>query len=179
SSIPQDGSDAVLVAFDDVAALLCFADCLPLVLVAPTGAFCVAHCGWKGTVAHLASKVALRLAKVSSCDPAQFNVYIGPYIHVECFDVGDQVAAQFAAEFPSGVSVRDTMSAQRRVDLGAAVTCDLLGCGIAPERIADVGKCTVCDQEHFFSYRASSGTCGRHGALAVRIGDSEGRVEYC
>ena len=45
-----EGSDAVAVGCDDVAALLCFADCAPVIIVAPSGKFAVAHCGWRGVV---------------------------------------------------------------------------------------------------------------------------------
>ena len=41
-----EGSDAVVVGCDGVAALLCFADCAPVIIVAPSGKFVVAHCGW-------------------------------------------------------------------------------------------------------------------------------------
>ena len=59
---------------------------------------------------------------------------------------------------------------ERHVDMGAALRCGFASMGVASERIADVDMCTVCDAgERFYSYRASGGTCGRHGAFAARI----------
>lgn len=174
----RTGSDAVVIGLEDVAALLCFADCLPLVLVAPTGTFSVVHCGWKGTVGHLAAKAARRLSEVSACEPAHFNAYIGAYIHPECFEVDEDVAFRFAAEFSPSVAIADAASGRWHVDLGASVVQDLMKCGLTPERIVDVGKCTVCDTDHFFSYRASGGTCGRHGAFAVRLNEGEKHIEH-
>ena len=53
------------------------------------------------------------------------------------------------------------------LDLARALACDLGGAGLAAERIADAGACTACRLDDYFSYRASGGTCGRHGAIAV------------
>ena len=43
-----EGCDAIVCTAHDVPVLLCFADCVPVVLVAP-GGFAVVHSGWKGT----------------------------------------------------------------------------------------------------------------------------------
>lgn len=170
----REGADAVLVTASEGAALLCFADCLPLILVAPSGAFAVVHAGWRGAVACIASKAARKLADAevaagrfanSQEAAGQCNAYLGPYIHSECFECGPDVQRRFVERFgeqcaPDG----------RHVDLGAAVRADLASAGFAPERIADIGSCTACDAERFYSYRASGGHCGRHGAIAGRRG---------
>lgn len=165
----ERGCDAVVVDCLGVAGLLCFADCLPLILVAPTAAFSVVHCGWKGTLAHLASKAAQALVQQSGCAPASINAYIGAYIHAECFEVEEDVAQDFLYNFEPGVAYCNSETGKWHVDLGAAVRHDLFSCGISSERVSDINKCTVCNKERFFSYRASGGTCGRHGALAVQI----------
>lgn len=157
------GADGVVVDRAEVAALLNFADCLPLIMVAPTGAFAVVHCGWRGTVAHLARIAAHRLAKGASCDPAAVNAYIGPHIRSECFEVGPEVAQQFFKEFGSGVLADEG----RHVDLAAAVTADLSAAGLDERRIADAKVCTQCHRDEYFSYRATGGCCGRHCAAAI------------
>ena len=59
---------------------------------------------------------------------------------------------------------------QGHVDLRNALEVQLLEAGALAERICDMGTCTVCDGgEEFFSYRLTQGTCGRHGAFAVRV----------
>ena len=45
------GADGVAVAVPDVTALLCFADCTPVIVVSPSGAYAVAHAGWRGALA--------------------------------------------------------------------------------------------------------------------------------
>ena len=83
----RDGSVAVLISCDGVAALLCFADCVPLVFVAPNASFVVVHCGWRGVALHLARKAFEQLVQQSSSNPADINIYIGAFIHHGCFVV--------------------------------------------------------------------------------------------
>ncbi len=164
-------ADAVLVNAPDIFALLGFADCVPLIFVAPTGAFVVAHSGWRGTYGHIAPKALTALARVAAQAEgsapesvvSQCNVYIGPYIHKECFQVGSDVYQLFADEFGSEV-----LWGEDHVDLGAAIRKDLLDAGADEARVVDVGLCTVCHADRFYSYRAEGGVCGRHGAFAFR-----------
>ena len=160
-----EGSDAVVVGCDGVAALLCFADCAPVIIVAPSGKFVVAHCGWRGVVYGAWATALSTLCELTGEPPERFNVYIGPYIHACHFEVGEEVAKQFFDSFGE-----ESLADERHVDMGAALRCGFASMGVAPERIADVDMCTVCDAgERFYSYRASGGTCGRHGAFAARI----------
>ncbi len=159
----REGADGIVVSVPRVAALLCFADCVPVVIVSPTGRFAVVHAGWRGALARIASKAALALARLDGSKNAArtCNAYIGPCIHAECFECGTDVRDAFTAAFGAAV-VPDTS----HVDLVAAVACDLAGAGLLPSRICDADICTVCHANEWFSYRASGGVCGRHGAIA-------------
>ena len=55
-----EGCDAIVCTAHNVPVLLCFADCVPVVLVAP-GGFAVVHSGWKGTIARISAKVSQEL----------------------------------------------------------------------------------------------------------------------
>lgn len=168
----QEGADALVVDVPDVFALLGFADCVPVVMASPTGAFAVAHAGWRGAHGRIVSKVLTALADLACAEgafaspreaAAACNVYIGPYIHAECFQVSADVHVLFQDEFGDAVCPDAS-----HVDLGAVIRADAVGAGADPHRIADVDACTVCNESRFFSYRASGGVCGRHGAFAIR-----------
>lgn len=166
-----DGADAVVVSTAGVAANLCFADCCPLIAVAPTGAFAVIHAGWRGVDNLISVKAVRTLAQqlvqqtgVSAEEAlANINVYIGAHIHAECFETGTEVHKRFIDQFGAECAYDET-----HIDLNYCLRKQLTQAGIAPERIADVGKCTVCCNDEFFSYRAQDGIAGRHGALAYR-----------
>ena len=164
------GVDALVVESPDVAALLCFADCVPLVVVSPSGRFAVIHAGWRGVVAGVALKAVEELVALDFADgqsacvgASAYNVYIGPHIGRECFECGQDVRDRFADRFGA-----ECLFGDDKVDLARALSVDLGRIGIDPARIVDAGICTVCQSERFYSYRASGGTCGRHGALAFR-----------
>lgn len=167
--LASDGADGIVVACPGVAALLCFADCMPVVVVSPSGRFAVAHAGWRGVMAEIAAKAAAELVRADRArglrtDAACLNVYIGPHIRPECFETSPEIHDRFAESFGPACS-----AGPRHVDLAAAQRESLCRAGVDPARIADVGACTVCSNDEYFSYRAQGGVCGRHGAFAYRV----------
>ena len=155
-----DGADGLVVSVPQVAALLCFADCVPVVIVSPRGCFAVVHAGWRGVMNGVAAKAVRAMA---SGDAAGLNVYIGPHIHVECFETGEDVRAGFVSRFGEACAPD-----ARHVDLLEALRIGLCEVGVLRDRIVDAGVCTKCRPGEYFSYRAAGGVCGRHGALAFR-----------
>lgn len=173
-AVCSEGIDGIVCLAPDIAPLLCFADCVPVVIVSPTGAFAVVHAGWRGVVASIAPKAVLRLiahdrerlgdaAFPSGELAASYNVYIGPHIHGECFECGDDLHARFVDLFGEACSI-----GPRHVKLDEALRVDLERVGVDRARIVSAGSCTACDPDTYYSYRAEGGTCGRHGALAFR-----------
>lgn len=156
-------ADGLVVTAAGVLGLLCFADCTPVIAVAPSGSYALAHGGWRGTVGHIARKAVERLCALESADPSEVNVYIGPHIRQCCFEVGDDVAQRFADEFGP-----DVVSEDNRVSLAEAVKLDVQAAGVDARRIVDAGVCTRCASDRYYSYRATEGRCGRHGALACK-----------
>ena len=156
-----EGCDAVVCTVPDVPVMLCFADCAPVVLVAP-GGFAVAHSGWKGTFARIAGKTALALAASSGCDTRDIKAYIGPHILGDEYEVSTELIEKFAASFenvnPAG---------PRLLDLSSCIVQSLVEAGVRPCDIHDLGLSTMRHNDRFFSYRAENGTCGRHAAVAV------------
>lgn len=169
----DSGADAIVVCASDIAPMLCFADCVPVIAVSPSGNFAVVHAGWRGVMSGVARKAVIRLSQMEVslgfADTEEqaarsLNIYIGPHIRECCFETGVDVRKEFEDRFGAEVLVGDD-----RVDLSRALTIDLESVGADPARMLDCGICTVCSSQDYFSYRASGGTCGRHAAMAVRI----------
>lgn len=164
----EAGADGAAVAAPDVTALLCFADCTPVIVVSPTGSFAVAHAGWRGALAGIPAKAvraveALDARRGAPAAPGTFNAYIGPHIMKECYECGEEFVGRFVERFGAPCAWEGT-----HLDLDAAVRASLAEACVAPERVASAGECTACHPEWYFSYRVSGGTCGRHGAFAGR-----------
>lgn len=74
-----EGCDAIVCTARNVPVLLCFADCVPVVLVAP-GGFAVVHSGWKGTIARISARRARRFAMLPAAMRATFPPILAPYL---------------------------------------------------------------------------------------------------
>ena len=65
---PVPAADALVTSASGLPLMLCFADCVPIVLVAPRPAVAVVHAGWRGALASIPGKAARELARVAGCD---------------------------------------------------------------------------------------------------------------
>jgi YfiH family protein len=165
SAVP--GTDALFTLEADTPLMLCFADCVPVVLVAPgrPRAVAVVHAGWRGALTGIAGEAARRLAAATGHGTDQLVAYLGPHIGECHYEVGDQILSQFAEAFGSIAAARG------RLDLGAVVSQSLNGVGVPFSSQVRSSLCTAERTDAFFSHRAE-GPTGRHGAVACILGDS-------
>ncbi|MDO4798839.1 MAG: polyphenol oxidase family protein [Coriobacteriales bacterium] len=159
--VAREGVDAVVCTQPHVPVLLCCADCVPIVLVAPS-AFAVVHSGWRGTLARISAHALFALADAAGCAVGDVRCYIGPHVGRDDYRVSGDLLRRFEMEFGPQVC-----AGEQNLDLDAAVTCTLLDAGARADAIAHARVSTASSTHRFFSYRASGGKCGRHGALAV------------
>jgi polyphenol oxidase len=129
-------------------ALVFVADCLP-VLLAGDHAVAAIHAGWRGMAAGILE------AGVAATDA--HTALIGPGAGGCCYEVGEEVHAQFTA-----------YDARRgdRLDLAKVARARLDGAGVA--RVHDTGLCTMCHPELFFSHRRDGGVTGRQAGVVWR-----------
>jgi polyphenol oxidase len=168
------GREADALVSDDPSWLLAVgaADCLP-VLVHDTrlGAVAAVHAGWRGAVAGVAPAAIARLAERFGSAAADLDVWFGPAIRGPCYQVGREVIEAVAAAGGDAAAWwPDPDGGDRyRLDVPALVRAQLVGAGVAPERISDSGICTHCDPR-CYSHRRDRGRTGRHWAVirAVR-----------
>lgn len=166
---------------DDPSKLLVIgaADCLPLLFFdRVSGAVGAAHCGWRGTLAELASKTIAAMSDRFGSEPSQLLVALGPGICGDCYEVGADLVQRFLeAGFPPEIAERDEQG-RWHLDLAAANLDVLRRAGIAEEAVlvaGDAGQrtkgsrpaCTSCGPGLFYSHRRDRGITGRHWA-AVR-----------
>lgn len=163
----QEGADAIVCLASGVPVLLCFADCTPVVLVAPsTGAFAVVHSGWRGTLARISAKAAKVLVQESGESPQDILAYIGPHIMGADYEVSSELIESFIAEFGTIAKAEGTTS---NLDLSACVIAALIDAGLLRANIVDSEISTATNLDRFYSYRAEHGACGRHAAIAFRV----------
>lgn len=159
------GCDAVVCVAPEVPVLMCFADCVPVILVAPHG-FAVVHSGWRGSIARIAGKAARVLLSETASAPSDILAYVGPHIGPDDYEVSQELLDRFVAEFGERVKAR-TQGCY--LSLAETVRAALEDEGIAPEQVIVSDMSTPRHTDKFYSYRAEAGTCGRHGALAALV----------
>lgn len=141
------------------------ADCVPLFLVDPVKRVIgAAHAGWKGTVGRIGAITVRRMTEEFGTKPSDVHVVIGPSIGACCYEVGEEVAECFAAEFASSEQLLTPKdNGKYMLDLWTANRLSLQEAGVMAEHITTSGLCTMCRQDLFFSHRATE---GKRGSMA-------------
>jgi YfiH family protein len=117
------------------------ADCTPILVAREDGELVAAvHAGWRGTKARIVQALLSRL-RAEGEQLGRFVAAIGPVIGKCCYEVGEDLAADYAREFAEagpGVAV----PAHRRLDLAAVNAWQLRVLGV--ERVDVLAPCTRC-----------------------------------
>lgn len=159
-------ADALVTAVPGVALSVQVADCLPLLVADRRGrAVAAIHGGWRSLAAGIVAHTFACLAQVFKVAARDCWAALGPAIGPCCFEVGSEVAAEFAA-WGGGV-VGQSRRGRLRVDLGAVARLQLQAAGVPAEQIEGGNWCTACHPEEFFSHRRDRGQTGRLGAAIV------------
>lgn len=164
--VPVDGplddpaveeADGLATTRGDLALMVVTADCLPVALATPR-AVAMVHAGWRG-LADGVLEEAVRAVRALDPDGA-LHAVIGPAAGGCCYEVGDEVAARFP----------DAPRDGRRIDLKAVAAQRLRDAGAS--EVVDVGRCTMCEPDVFYSHRAGGGERGRQAGLIWRTPDA-------
>lgn len=163
------GGDALISNQPGITLSVRTADCLPI-LMADTRNRAVAavHAGWRGTILEIVPKTVQAMAEQFGTHPDDLVIAIGPGIGACCFEVGPEVAIQFAKLFPE----RTDLDQQTKVDLVETNLRLLRRNGGSVRQIATSGQCTCCRSDLFHSYRRDRDAAGRMvSAIRLRQGD--------
>jgi len=117
------GVDGLVTNQRGVSLFATFADCYPIVLWDPVKrAVGLAHAGWRGTAAGVASAAVKTMHEEYGSAPEDIRAGIGPGICGRCYEVGAEVADQFDAGFvkPSGERFLLDLAAANKAQLEAA-----------------------------------------------------------
>lgn len=156
------GADAIVCTRRKLPVLLAFADCVPIIVVAPHAGFAVIHAGWRGCANGIIGSAIEKLVEASGTSRHEMYAYVGPHIGAGSYEISAELIEKFQAMLP-GVRV---CFGERQLDLTAVVAAELHEAGIVDAHVGMCVESTATFSQLFYSYRASGGACGRHGALA-------------
>jgi hypothetical protein len=156
-------ADGMITGESDIFLAVLTADCVPILFVAPKQRLAAAvHAGWRGTLAGIADKTVRRFNDQYGIAPANLEVALGPAIGSCCYEVMDDVAGPLMKKWgkltTASISVKDGRSF---VDL-RRLNRDILRASRVPgTQLHEVGPCTSCAEEEFYSYRRERSETGR------------------
>jgi len=164
--IKAEGCDAVITNQPNVFATVSIADCTPVLIYDPKQKACAAiHAGWRGTAAGIVIVTLKAMQANYGTKGEDCLAFIGACIGEKNFEVGEEVAVQFADD----VKRFDPEKKKYFVDLKKENKKQLMQSGLKENNIEVSNYCTIADNDKFFSYRKGKGVTGR--MLAV-IGTS-------
>jgi purine-nucleoside/S-methyl-5'-thioadenosine phosphorylase / adenosine deaminase len=172
------------------------ADCVPILLVdKKRRAIAAIHSGWRGTLQRIAQKTLGRMQMEFGTHPRDVIAALGPGIGQCCFEVGPEVATEYAAKFPDArewfqgpfdslargendpnwlpwLTMRppghQPPEPRVHLDLIAANRSILSAAGVRPGSIFSSGFCTACRTDLFFSFRRERVTGRMMAAIGIR-----------
>jgi polyphenol oxidase len=157
-----DSCDALYSSTAHTALGIKVADCLPVTMIDPVHSVIAnIHSGWRGAAQAITAKTIDTIERETRFDPAQSRAWLGPSIRACCFEVGEEVAAQFDARFV------DRNHAKPHVDIPAFTRAVLRERGFADDAIIDTELCTRCEGSIFHSYRREGKGGGRNLAIVA------------
>ena len=175
---PQDYSDVdgMITNVPGIVLVTSYADCVPLYFVDPVRkAIGLSHSGWKGTVGHIGQKTVWKMHEVYGSEPKDIVAAIGPSICQSCYEVSDDVAEAFRANFTADEAadiLLDKGNGKYQLDLWKANRYVLTDAGILSEHLSVTDLCTACHPDLLWSHRKTNGQRGGLSAFLSLIDTS-------
>ena len=156
-----EGVDALMTDVEGICIGVSTADCIPVLLYDPTHrAVCAIHAGWRGTVKRITEQAVGQMTQVYGTNPSDIVAQIGPGIHLDSFEVGDEVYEAFDNE---GFDMQTISQKKEKwhIDLPECNRQQLLATGVPSSHITVSPICTFQQSDSYFSARRLGINSGR------------------
>lgn len=160
-------TDALVLTDNNLAILLNFADCTPVILYDEKNNIgAISHAGWRGTAAAIVPKTIEFMNKVAGTIPENIIAVIGPAISMKNYEVDESVFLEVKNSLKNQYSdffKHNQITNKYNIDLKTVNYHQLRELGVV--RIDKCEYCTYDSVDVFFSYRKESGNTARHSAV--------------
>lgn len=132
------------------------ADCVPILIADKrTHSVAAIHAGWRGTAGNISGAAVRELIARFGVRAEDLAAAIGPSIGACCYEVGEEVANQFAQWVPED----EHLKKRSHLDLSALNELQLREIGVRD--IWKAGECTRCLGHRYYSFRREKEAAGR------------------
>ncbi|MBQ9387899.1 MAG: laccase domain-containing protein [Lachnospiraceae bacterium] len=132
------------------------ADCAPVFLLDPVRrAIGMIHSGWRGTAGEISKKALILMQDSYGTDPADVMAAIGPCICGKCYEVSDDLRAEFSKNFSeeeTEMIFTPVREGHSLLDLAMAISLSLTRAGVRKENVILPRHCTL-HGGRFYSWR--------------------------
>jgi len=167
-------NDAMITLEKDTVLIARGADC-PLIALydAQYPAVAIIHAGWRSTLLEITAKTVKKLLSITGSDTQNLYAGFSPSAGPCCYEIGDDLRKKID-ESPGAnadhcikkTSLRGSDKITKYyLDLWRANTWQLLQNKIPKKNIYNAEICTICNNNHFFSYRVQGENVGNQGML--------------
>ena len=156
-------ADALVTRSEGVALGILTADCVPVLLFDPIKKIIgAAHAGWKGAKSGVIESTIEKMISLGS-RREDISAVIGPCVHVESYEVGEDFLSNFPSEYFSKIEGKNHGD-KNHFDVVKFCSDKLKKLGVP--KISVINTDTFKNHEKYFSFRYarknSDGVCGRN-----------------
>ncbi len=148
--------DALISDTSGIAIGVRTADCVPVLLAdVRLRTIAAIHAGWRGTAAQIVPATIRQMTDIFGTRAEDLTAAVGPCIGPCCYEVGPEVARQFATWHPE----MERAVSPVRLDLPGINAKQLRDAGVSDIFVTE--ECTFCLPEQYHSYRRDKDAAGR------------------
>ena len=156
-----EATDGLVTGEKNLPLVVFSADCYPVLLAdKEKKAVAAVHSGWKGTLLDISGCAVRIMIEEFGIKPENIIAAVGAGIAPCCFETKADVAEKFDARY-----IASEKDESFYINLPLMISDSLKKAGILEENIHISGKCTVCENDIFYSYRSQREKTGRLGAF--------------
>ena len=151
---PLTQTDGLVTDVRGVMLSIIAADCVPVYLTEPfAGVIGLLHCGRQAAAGKLLHNAVEKMNELGAVTD-RINVVIGHHICEKCYEVGDDVRADFSESFSADEleMIFSSYGGKYHLDLAKALVLKAEQEGISAGKIRLSGECTCCSNS-YYSYR--------------------------
>lgn len=158
---PVKGYDGFITDVVSLPLFVRFADCQGALFFDPVKRVIAAvHSGWRGNVKNILGKCVRKIVEEFGCKSSDIFVGISQSLGPCCAEFSEP-----AKELPEWMRKYIGGEDGRHVDLWKCSFDQLVAEGVRPENVEIMRRCTVCENDIFFSYRGGKKKTGHMGAV--------------